>query len=91
MKEILNKYTQLFSGGLGTLNIKPIHLELVDDAKPYHARAFPIPQSLEVATKLEMERLRGIGVFTKSHNSEWAAPTFVQPKKTGDPRILTDF
>ena len=47
----------MFQGGLGTLNIKPIHLELVPGAKPYHGRPFPIPQSLEATTKKEMERL----------------------------------
>jgi len=91
LKETLNSHKNLFQGGLGTLNIKPIHLELIDNAKPYHAKAFPIPQSLEKTTKVEMERLRGIGVFEKTYDSQWAAPTFVQPKKTGDVRILTDF
>ena len=38
-----------------------------------------------------MARLTDIGVFKKAHDSEWAAPTFIQPKKTGDVRILTDF
>jgi hypothetical protein len=30
-------------------------------------------------------------VIQLDRNSEWAAPTFVQPKKTGDVWILTDF
>ena len=30
-------------------------------------------------------------MFEANHDSEWAAPTFVQPKKTGDIHILTDF
>ena len=38
-----------------------------------------------------MHRLTQIGVFEKNPDSEWAAPTFIQPKKTGDVRILTDF
>jgi hypothetical protein len=42
-------------------------------------------------TKKEVERLTKIRVLEKSHDSEWAAPTFIQPKKTGDVRILTDF
>ena len=46
---------------------------------------------MEATTKTEIERLTKIGVLKKSHDSEWAAPTFVQPKKTGDVRILTDF
>jgi transposase InsO family protein len=87
----LTKHEDVFQGGLGRLNIKPIHLELKPDSQPYHARAFPVPQKLERTTKKEMDRLTDIGVFKKSHNSEWAAPTFVQPKKTGDVRILTDF
>ena len=91
LKTTLKKHGQLFSGGLGTLNVRPIHLELVEGAVPHHARAFPIPKSLEETTKKEMQRLTDIGVFKKTYDSEWAAPTFVQPKKTGDVRILTDF
>lgn len=89
--EMLHKHQPVFQGGLGTLNIKPIHLELKPGSKPYHGRAFPVPHSLERPTRREMARLTDIGVFVKCHDSEWAAPTFVQPKKTGDPRILTDF
>jgi hypothetical protein len=73
------------------LNIKPVRLELIDGAKPYHAIPFPVPQSLEATTKTEMKRLTAIYVFNRSSESEWAAPTFIQAKKTGDVRILTDF
>jgi hypothetical protein len=81
----------LFGGGLGTLKVRPIHMELMADAKPYHSRPFPVPQSLYSTTKTEIEQLIKIGVLKLDHESEWAAPTFVQPKKTGDVRILTDF
>lgn len=92
LKNTLNAHHSLFQGGLGILRgIKPIHLELKEGAVPYHARAFPIPKSLEATTHKEIDRLTNIKVFRKSHDSEWAAPTFVQPKKTGDVRILTDF
>jgi hypothetical protein len=87
----LKKYPILFGGGLGLLRIKPVHLKLHEDAKPVHARAFPIPQSLLKTTKTEVNRLTKIDVFEKAYDSEWAAPTFVHPKKTGDVRILTDF
>jgi hypothetical protein len=49
--EILKKFPTLFEGGLGMLNIKPVKLELIDGAKPYHARPFPVPQLLESTTK----------------------------------------
>jgi hypothetical protein len=81
----------LFGGGLGMLNIKPVRLELIDGAEPYHARSLHVPHSLEETTKTEMNRLTEIDVFNRSSDSEWAAPTFIQAKKTGDVRIFTDF
>ena len=88
---LLLEFPILFGGGLGSLKIKPIHLELKPGVVPYHARPFPIPQSVHGTTKKEMDRLEGIRVFEKNNDSEWGAPTFVQKKKTGDVRILTDF
>jgi hypothetical protein len=57
LSKILKKFPTLFGGGLRMLNIKPVRLELIDGAKPYHARPFPVPQSLEATTKTEMKRL----------------------------------
>jgi hypothetical protein len=89
--QTLKKFPTLFGGGLGMLNIKPVRLEIIDETKPYHARPFPVSQSLEATTKKEMKRLTDIDVFNRSSDSEWAAPTFIQSKRTGDVRILTDF
>ena len=38
-----------------------------------------------------MHRLTGTGVFGEAYDSEWTAPTFIQPKKDKTVRILTDF
>jgi hypothetical protein len=38
-----------------------------------------------------VKRLTDIDVFNRSSDYEWAAPIFIQAKKTGDVRILTDF
>jgi hypothetical protein len=51
LSKTLKKFPTLFVGGLGMLNIKPVRLELIDGAKLYHARPFPVPQSLEATTK----------------------------------------
>lgn len=92
LKTVLHKHSKLFQGGLGTLlNIKPVHLELKEGAKPHCARAFPIPQAYERTTRKELDRLERLGVLKRCTNSEWGAPTFIQPKKTGDVRVLTDF
>jgi hypothetical protein len=87
-------YPKLFQGGLGVLKVPPVHLELRPlnkDEKPYHAQPFPIPKCYEETTKKEIQCLCDIGVLVKCNDSEWAAPTFIQPKKTGDVRVLTDF
>jgi hypothetical protein len=92
LSTVLKKYPILFDGGLGKLRIKPVHLTLREDAKPVHARAFPVPQALMKPTQTEINRLIEIEVFEKAYDSEWAAPTFLKQKKTGDIRILlTDF
>ena len=91
MLKCLQKYPQAFKGGLSTLKIKPIRLEIKADTEPYHARPFQVPCSLEGTTKREINRLETIGVLEKKHSSEWAAPTFVIPKETGDVRIVTNF
>jgi hypothetical protein len=90
----IQKYPKLFQGGLGILKVPPVDLELHPlnkDEKPYHAQPFPIPKCYKDTTKKEIQRLCNIGVLVKCNDSEWAAPTFIQPKKTGDIRVLKDF
>ena len=91
LKIMLHKHPELFQGGLGALDVPPVHLELKPDAKPCHAQAYPVPQSVKATTKTEIDRLESIGVLKKSSDSDWAAPMFVQKKKTGDVRVLVDF
>ena len=91
LNQTLQAHPTLFGGGLGTLKVRPVHLEIKPGSKPYHSRAFAVPQAYERGTRKEINRFCGIGVMERSHESEWAAPTFIQPKKTGDIRVLTDF
>jgi len=41
--------------------------------------------------KAEVECLIKIGVLKKANLSEWAAPTFIIPKKDGSVRFISDF
>ena len=88
---LLRKYEHLFDGTLGTWNNEPYDIELKDGAKPYHSRPFPIPKVHERTLKIELERLVKIGVLKRKNNSEWAAPTFIIPKKDGSVRFISDF
>ena len=91
VRTTLYQYESLFEGRLGLWDTPPISLELEEGSKPYHARAYPIPQIHEATVRKEVERLCKEGVLEKDSNSEWAAPTFIVPKKEGTVRFVTDF
>ena len=69
----------------------PYDIQLRKDAQPYHARAYPIPQAHVRTLKVEVDRLCEVGVLKKVNRSEWAAPTFIIPKKDGSVRFISDF
>ena len=91
LQALLNKYKGLFDGTLGKWRHDPIELELKPDAQPYHARPYPVPRCHAETLKMEVERLCLIGVLKKVNRSEWAAPSFIIPKKDGTVRFINDF
>jgi len=91
LKELLTKFEDLFDGTLGRWNGPSYEIELKEGAKPYHARAYPIPKVHERTLRMEVERLCKAGVLKKVNRSEWAAPTFILPKKDGTVRFINDF
>ena len=88
---LLRKHEQLFDGTLGTWTGSKVKLELLEGATPYHARAFPIPRCHIDTLKVEVERLVQLGVLKRVNRSQWAAPTFVIPKKDKTVRFISDF
>ena len=91
LRNLLYEFEDLFQGKLGNMPGKPYEIPVRKDAKPYHARAFSIPQVYLETVKKEVERLEEIGVLEKNSESEWAAPCFVIPKKNKQVRLVTDF
>ena len=89
--KLLRKFEALFDGQLGQWKGENYDIELKPDAKPYHARPFAIPKVHEGTLKHEVVRLCKIGVLRKVNRSEWAAPTFIIPKKDGTVRFISDF
>ena len=81
LRRLLYKYEDLFDGTLGKWTGSPIKLTLTKDATPYHARAFPVPRCHLATLKQEVERLCKLGVLKKVNRLQWAAPTFLIPKK----------
>ena len=57
LRSLFEKYKTLFDGTVGTWKGEKYNIELKPDAKPYHAKAYPIPKAYEGVLKLEVERL----------------------------------
>jgi hypothetical protein len=88
--EVLQEFEDLFDGTLGDWKTEPFSFELKKDAKPYHSRAYPIPKVHKETILKEIKRLVELGVLEWQPMSEWAAPSFIQPKKNGTVRVLMD-
>jgi hypothetical protein len=86
------RYEDLFDGTLGTYKGPAYDIELKEGAEPYHLRrAYGVPRAYEATFRKEVERLCDIGVLKKVNRSEWAAGTFVIPKKNHRIRFISDF
>ena len=79
--EVLNEFEDLFDGTLGDWDTKPVSFELNEGAKQSHGRAFPIPKVHKATRLTEIKRLIELEVLEWQPASEWAAPSFILPKK----------
>jgi hypothetical protein len=91
LRNVLLDFTELFQGKCGKYNGEPVSLELIPGSKPYYGKPFSIPKAYEQVTKDEIKRLEALGLLTQIASSEWAAPTFIIPKKNNTVRVITDF
>ncbi len=91
LQTMLLDFQDLFKGQKGNYNGEPIQLELIPGSKPFYAKPFSIPKAYQQITKDEIAPLESIGLPTKVPAAEWAAPTFIIPKKNQTVRVITDF
>jgi hypothetical protein len=57
VRTLLSNYESVFQGKLGLWDTPPVSLELEEGAKPYHARAYPIPHIHEETVQKEVDWL----------------------------------
>ena len=89
--QLLKKFEHLFDGTLGKWKSTPYDIQLKEGAQLFHAKSYPIPKVHEQTLRDEVDRLVKIGVLRKVNHSEWAAPTFIIPKKDATVRFISDF
>ena len=85
------EFEELFDGTLGDWKTESMSLELKEGMKPYHGKAYQVPQLHKETTIKELNRLCGLGVLEFQPESEWASPSFITPKKDGTVHFLTVF
>jgi hypothetical protein len=88
---VLKIHSKLFDGKLGKYPHQKIHLDVKSDAQPFHAKAYALPHMHQQVFKDELQRLCKIKVLERCGRSEWAAGTFIIPKKDGRVRWVSDF
>jgi hypothetical protein len=88
--DVLKRHQKLFDGSLGVYPHKKVHIEIEPDAKPVHARPYPVPRIHLSTFKRELDHLVTLGVLVPQQESEWASPSFIIPKKDGKVRWISD-
>ena len=88
--DVLQCHQKLFDDTLGVYPHKKFHIDIDPDAKPVHARAYPVPRVHLQTFKKELDHLVELGVLAPQGSSEWASPTFITPKKDGRVRWVSD-
>jgi len=66
---LLKMYEDIFDGTLGSWPGEPYNIQLKANAKPYHAKPYPIPKIHENTMHLVKT-----GVLKKVNCSEWTSP-----------------
>jgi hypothetical protein len=67
--KLLRKYEHVFDGTLGNFETSDVKLNLKEDAKPYHAKDFPVPKNHHATLKHEIERLVKLGGLIRCSDS----------------------
>ncbi|XP_045453790.1 uncharacterized protein K02A2.6-like [Melitaea cinxia] len=90
-EQILNKYSSLFSGKLGTFNKYKLSLHLREGATPRFFKARPVPFALKDKVGAELDRMVRVGILKPVSYSKYASPIVAVLKKNNGVRICGDY
>ena len=91
LERLLDKYSEIFQPGLGTMTHVKAHLTLQPDATPKFYRPRSVPFAIKEKVGKELDKLEEMGVLWKVDHADWAAPIVPVPKKDGSIRVCGDY
>eukprot|EP00957_Ditylum_brightwellii_P123154 9390101-Ditylum_brightwellii.AAC.1 len=91
LQQVLEKTPTFFDRKFGLYPHRKIHLEVQEDAKPYHAKAYLVPHGHLEVFKQELLHLVAIGVLQPCGPTGWTVSTFIIPNKDGHVHWISDF
>ncbi|KAG7366312.1 hypothetical protein IV203_028982 [Nitzschia inconspicua] len=84
-------YDELFSGKIGHYTKRKFHIDIVEDATPFHCKQpYPVPLVDRETVKAELERQVDLGLLERVYESEWGMPMFATKKSDGSIRTVDD-
>ena len=91
LDQVLNKHSQVFQEGLGTLKNVKVKLEVDPMVTPKFHKARSIPFALKEKVEQALQKLERQGIISPITHSDWAAPIVPVLKQNGDVRICGDY
>lgn len=88
---LLDRYKELFSGGLGRFTGGRATLRVREGATPVFCRARPLPYALRERVEAELDEMVRSGVIEPVDTSDWATPLVPVRKADGGLRICADY
>lgn len=88
---LLNRYKELFSGGLGRYSRGTAKLYVREGAVPVFCRPRPLPYSLRGRVDEELDSMLRAGIIEPVETSEWATPLVPVRRADGGLRICADY
>ena len=88
---LLDKYSDLFRGELGTIKSFMAKLHVPSGEKPRFFKPRSVPYAVRSSIEEEIDRLEREGILEKVTHSEWATPIVAVPKADGRVRLCGDF
>lgn len=91
VSSMLQKYSEVFEEGIGTLKGIQARIVVEYGATPKFCKARPVPYALRPKVEAELEKLGTDGILSRVDRADWATPVVPVPKQNGSIRICEDF